>query len=72
MGSCDIGIHNIFVTSATVVSQRAIGSGFDVTLPNGREDYSLWKEIISRVGRATWLHEPLVIYDTEHACNHIK
>ena len=59
-------IHNVFVTSSVVVSKEGLGQErFDTTVPNGQEDYGLWKRVLMHTS-GTFIHDQLVIYDNQH------
>jgi hypothetical protein len=64
--------HNIFITSAVVISRRAsdLAGGWDPSPryePNARhggsEDYEFWLRVMMEVKTATFLTMPTVIYD---------
>jgi len=63
--SKEFQIHNILVTSATVVTKEALGNGFDIRLKNGMEDQGLWRHILKSMP-ATFLWSPLAVYDSYH------
>jgi len=61
----NIDVHNIYVTSAVILASCR-GLHFNVNLPNGQEDYDMWKRALRRQD-GLWIGRPLAIYSgAEH------
>ena len=57
--------HNVFILSMVLMSRDLLERSclFNTNLPNGHEDYSLWRRMLAKTP-AVWINECVGIYDS--------